>query len=279
MDRCTDCDGGIIEFSLKYCGKPRDLFDLCVRHNVILSEKDCDNCGKPSVLDFNQKLWRCQKLISKGKKKKRKCSWKQSVFKNTFFDNAHLDIETILIFVNAYVREFFSYVFVRSELKISDPSICDWASFCREVLIEWCLKREGPIGGEGKIVEVDESKFGKRKYNVGRLIEGQWVFGGVCRETREFFMVPVQQRDSATLLGIIKDRILPGTTIISDCWKAYNCLQDEGYTHLTVNHSVNFVDPNNKATHTNNIERLWREAKKKSASIWSKEKALRGIPC
>ena len=36
-------------------------------------------------------------------------------------------------------------------------------------------------------MEIDESKFGRRKYNVGRLVEGQWVFGGICRETKEFF--------------------------------------------------------------------------------------------
>ncbi|KAK3885599.1 hypothetical protein Pcinc_010191 [Petrolisthes cinctipes] len=54
---------------------------------------------------------------------------------------------------------------VRNELGLSNKTICDWARFCREVLIEWSVKRQGKIGGKGMIVEIDESKFGKRKYN------------------------------------------------------------------------------------------------------------------
>ena len=40
---------------------------------------------------------------------------------------------------------------------------------------------------------------------------------------------------------------------MSGMWKAYDCLQDEGYNHLTVNHSLNFVDPDTGA-HTQRIE-------------------------
>ena len=34
------------------------------------------------------------------------------------------------------------------------------------------------IGGNGIEVEIDESKFGKRKYYRGHRVEDQWVFGG-----------------------------------------------------------------------------------------------------
>ena len=54
------------------------------------------------------------------------------------------------------------------------------------------------------------------------------------------------------LVSIIKENINPGTTIISDCWRAYNSLSEEGFKHLMVNHSVNFVDPESGA-HTNII--------------------------
>ncbi len=73
-------------------------------------------------------------------------------------------------------------------------------------------------------------------------------------------MVSVDRRDAATLLPIIQQYILPGTTIISDLWAAYNTLNNLGYTHLTVNHSMNFVDPITHAT-TNHIESLWQKAK------------------
>ena len=104
----------------------------------------------------------------------------------------------------------------------------------------------GQISGPGMTVEIDESKFGKTKFNRGRYIEGQWVFGDICC-----------QRDKGTLLPIIRAHILPGTCAMSDMWKAYDCLKDEGCTHLTVIHSpgdsLNFVDPDTGA-HKQRIE-------------------------
>lgn len=68
-------------------------------------------------------------------------------------------------------------------------------------------------------------------------------------------------RTKETLKEEIENYILPGTTIVSDCWKAYDFLDDsDDYTHLTVNHSKNFINPENYAN-TQTIERMWLELK------------------
>ncbi|KAF0772712.1 Uncharacterized protein FWK35_00006393 [Aphis craccivora] len=87
-------------------------------------------------------------------------------------------------------------------------------------------------------------------------------FGGVRyeRETGNCFMVPIENRNATTLLAIIKEWIKPGTTIISNCWKAYNTLNNEGYIRMTVNHSYHFKDLET-GVHSNTIESLWRHSK------------------
>ena len=39
------------------------------------------------------------------------------------------------------------------------------------------------IGGPSTIVEIDEAKFGKQKFNRGRPVQGTWLAGGVQRHS------------------------------------------------------------------------------------------------
>ncbi|XP_070155171.1 uncharacterized protein [Polyergus mexicanus] len=148
--------------------------------------------------------------------------------------------------------------FLQHELEMSSTNVVDWKNFCRELLLMWLNQEKGVIGGPGCIVEIDEAKIGKRKYNRGRIVKGQWVFGAFERESKRTFIVPVNDRSELTLLNIIHRRIAPGTTIYSDCWRAYFNLKNEGFNHFMVNHSENFVHPIT-GVHTQNIERLWRD--------------------
>ena len=121
------------------------------------------------------------------------------------------------------------------------------------------------IGGPGTVVEVDESKFGKRKYSRGRMVEGSWILGGIQRGSNHCFLTPCpgNSRNEPTLLPIIQQFILPGTTIITDGWKSYINLSRHGYVHTDVNHSEDFVNPATGG-HTNLIEGTWTHAKARS---------------
>jgi len=109
-------------------------------------------------------------------------------------------------------------------------------------------------------------KLGKRKYNRGKRVEGQWCFGGILkRENKDdpiqCFIIPVEDRSQDTLLPIIQEYIADGTTIYSDCWKAYDCLGKKGYVHMSVNHSLHFKDPET-GVHTNTVEGMWNQVRR-----------------
>ena len=68
----------------------------------------------------------------------------------------------------------------------------------------------------------------------------------------------------------MRHRIAPGTRIITGMWRGYNAIPrilkrgQPIYRHATVNHSQNFVNPEGPSVHTQNIERLWRSAKRRN---------------
>ena len=119
------------------------------------------------------------------------------------------------------------------------------------------------LGGVGEIVEIDESKFGKRKYHRGKRVVGKWVLGGIQRSNGQLFLVECDdnKRDHNTLMRAIIEHVHRGTLIITDKWKGYLHLDKHGYRHEDVNHSRGFVNPTTGA-HTNGIEGSWFHAKR-----------------
>ena len=86
-------------------------------------------------------------------------------------------------------------------------------------------------------------------------------------QSKKTLFFVVKRRTKEVLHGIIKANVERGTTIYTDQWGGYEGLQDEGYTHKTINHSRRFsrveID-GTKATKitTNHIERVWVELRK-----------------
>lgn len=70
--------------------------------------------------------------------------------------------------------------FTSSSSCVSTRTIADWYSYCREVIVDHFLENQeigAKIGGPGRVVQIDESKFGRRKFNKGRRVDGHWVLG------------------------------------------------------------------------------------------------------
>ena len=112
-------------------------------------------------------------------------------------------------------------------------------------------------------VEIDETVITHRKYNRGRLLNTVWVFGGICRETDKAFALVVPDRTAPTLNDEIKKHIADGSIIHSDTWASYQQIEnipDKNFTHLSVKHSQNFVDPET-GSNTQHVERMWKELK------------------
>ena len=77
------------------------------------------------------------------------------------------------------------------------------------------MEKSSSIGGNGIEVEIDESKFGKRKYHQGHRVEGQWVFGGQEKyNKKQFSMIPVPNRKESTLIPITGQARLIQTRLI-----------------------------------------------------------------
>lgn len=109
--------------------------------------------------------------------------------------------------------------------------------------------------GQGKLFKLMKFNFGRRKYN-GWVVEGQCFFGGICCKSRIFFFFfyrTCAETLTSSIIKFMKEHSHPGTTAISDCWRAFKCLQKEGYQHSTVNNLYNYVDPDTKA-HANTME-------------------------
>lgn len=149
--------------------------------------------------------------------------------------------------------------------------VVDWCAFMREECENWIAANSEEIGGmdqngEAIIVEIDETKYFYRKYHRGQWREGNWIFGGIERESGRCFLVEVPDQRADTLHACILQHILPGTHIISDGWASYariGRINHGIYEHSVAVHEHNFVDPNNDNTHTQNVKNMWMQAKRK----------------
>lgn len=206
----------------------------------------CGRCGSVAHAQLSQMRFRCGR---KG------CRSEISLKANTFFQSTHLKCHQILRFGYLWLNRN-SQTQIMNEMGLSSATVTLFLGHFRQ-LVSSTLggEEESMIGGDGVTVEIDETKLGKRKYHRGHRVDGVWVLVGVERGgNRDVFLEEVQDRSQATLEEVIRRRVRPDSTIITDLWKGYSGLSENlGFNHLTVNHSLYFRDPHTGAN-TNTVE-------------------------
>jgi len=116
--------------------------------------------------------------------------------------------------------------------------------------------------------ELDESYFGAKRVRGkrGRGAAGKTpVFGILKRDDGTVYVNIVKNCSKAQLMPVIEGKILEGSTIHTDGWKAYDGLILNGYDHYRVYHSHDeFV---RGKSHVNGIESFWSYAKRRLAKF------------
>lgn len=258
---CGGCNLTYLRVIKQIYENDSEAINIFKDHGVLIPNVICPKCNSECSYRSDKNLFVCRRVSKDNRSRKSKCKFHVSAYKGTWLANTLLNPWKNLLFINIYLRKEFSQIYATDDLGLSSSTVVNWKSFCGEICEYW-LGKQTKIGGPNSIVEIDESKFGKTKYNRGRLVTGVWVFGGIERGSKRRFMLTVPDRSRHTLLPLIKHYVHKGTTIYTDEWKAYYRIPKlgYGYTHKTINHSKNFVAPVT-GVHTQNIERTWKDAK------------------
>lgn len=187
----------------------------------------------------------------------------QSLLYNTIFSHFRMPFRKMIELIYFYAEKK-KYKEIEEISGIDESTIISFFSKLKTKILE--INSVGlsvPYPDQNFVYEVDETHIRTRKYDQGRILENQkfWAVGIICRETKEIRLILTRRRNSNVLARFITSFIPYGSQIMTDGWRGYYFLELLPYFHSVVNHSINFVDVNDRSIHTNTIERLWRSLK------------------
>lgn len=217
----------------------------CIYNKLI---EKCKKCGGTlKIYKQNENTYKCQNKL---------CKNKYNIYKDTIFYHKKIEKEKILKILELFMIKASNKI-IEYITGISKKTIWKIFNHLAKCLVQLYYAQAEPIGGDGSIVQIDESKFGKRKYERGHKVEGVWVLGAVEKtDKRRIRLFVVDDRKASTLTQILTDNIYSDSIVHTDMWRGYVKLKDKFIAHGTVNHSQNFVDPVT-GINTNTIEGEW----------------------
>ena len=149
-------------------------------------------------------------------------------------------------------------------LDINRNTINRYFNLFRQKIAASTLGEGGIFFGE---IECDESYFGAKRIRGkrGRGAAGKTPVFGLLKRDGNVYVEIVDNCSRQSLMPIIKGKVLEGSTVYTDGWKAYDGLILNGYDHYRIFHSHNeFARGKN---HVNGIESFWSFAKRRLAKF------------
>jgi transposase-like protein len=228
-------------------------FEKELLHRSIICDGDCE-----SVLSFGKAsnyvdgyAWRCKNSSCINYRKR------ISVRKNSFFQDFTTSLKSILKLLLKWSTGQQRSTIV-SCLDISAPTqIKKMNKLIERMKVENDVFRA--LGGPGLVVQIDETMLNyKCKSHRGRSLDNRTdalFIVEVGTKIQKIYAEIIPDKTIQTILPIIQRRVVPGLTIYTDEHRNYNCLQQSGFTHGTICHKFNFVNPSNQV-HTQNVESL-----------------------
>ncbi len=145
-------------------------------------------------------------------------------------------------------------------LELNRNTINRYYNLFRKAILRDSIDKEEQETG---VFELDESYFGARriKGKRGRGAAGKTPVFGLLKRNGKVHVTIVKKCSKEELMPIIEGKILEGSTIHTDGWKAYDGLILNGYDHYRVFHSKNEFARGK--CHVNGIESFWSFAKRR----------------
>ena len=148
--------------------------------------------------------------------------------------------------------------------EVNRNTVNSYFRLIREQIFQQSLKESSLELGE---FELDESYFGAKRVRGkrGRGAAGKTPVFGLLKREGKVFVTVVSHCSKEALMPIIQGKIIEGSTIHTDGWKAYDGLILNGYDHYRVFHSENEFARGK--SHVNGIEAFWSYAKRRLAKF------------
>ncbi len=145
-----------------------------LQHGILHSTMPCSSCSQQMVLtpcaaskSPDLQIWKC-----------RPCKKFKNLRTGSILSGSNLSLQIFLVLLSYFSSKTLSNVEIAAYTGLSENSVGVWRCSLSGFVASFLLQNGQPLGGPGIIVEIDEAKFGKRKYHRGNYKERMWILGG-----------------------------------------------------------------------------------------------------